>query len=101
MRFYNRPQTLLVIHSVVLNELVKTSSKLPGRKLVFFFSDGFLLDHRNSDSIGSIRKITSDAARSGVVIYSLDARGLVASLSDISVETAFDASGRLDRASPR
>jgi len=82
-----------------LQELVKNSSKLPGRKLVFFFSDGFLLDHRNSDSLANIRKITSDAARSGVVIYSLDARGLVASLSDISVESAFDVSGRLDRAS--
>lgn len=81
-----------------LEELVKTSSKLPGRKLVFFFSDGFLLDHRNSDSLGSIRKITSDAARNGVVIYSLDARGLVASLSDISVASAFDVSGRLERA---
>jgi VWFA-related protein len=82
-----------------LQELVKTSSKLPGRKLVFFFSDGFLLDHRNSDSLAGIRKITSDAARSGVVIYSLDARGLVASLSDVSVEAAFDVTGRLDRAS--
>jgi len=81
-----------------LNELVKSSSKLPGRKLVFFLSDGFLLDHRNSDSLGSIRKITSDAARNGVVIYSLDARGLVATLSDISVEPAFDTSGRLERA---
>ncbi|HYN24504.1 MAG TPA: VWA domain-containing protein [Pyrinomonadaceae bacterium] len=81
-----------------LEELVKTSSKLPGRKLVFFLSDGFLLDHRNSDSLANIRKITSDAARNGVVIYSLDARGLVASVSDVSVESAFDLTGRLDRA---
>ncbi|MBA3514673.1 MAG: VWA domain-containing protein, partial [Pyrinomonadaceae bacterium] len=87
-------------HTLIgLQELVKTSSKLPGRKLVFFFSDGFLLDHRNSDSLANIRKITSDAARNGVVIYSLDGRGLVSSLSDVSVETAFDISGRLDRAS--
>jgi VWFA-related protein len=81
-----------------LEGLVKSSSKLPGRKLVFFFSDGFLLDHRNSDSMGRIRKITGAAARNGVVIYSLDARGLVASLSDVSVESAFDVSGRLSRA---
>jgi VWFA-related protein len=87
-------------HTLIgLEELVKSSSKLPGRKLVFFFSDGFLLDHRNSDSLADLRKITSDAARNGVVIYSLDARGLVASLSDVSVESAFDVSGRLDRAS--
>ncbi|MBA3354638.1 MAG: VWA domain-containing protein, partial [Pyrinomonadaceae bacterium] len=81
-----------------LEELVKTSSKLPGRKLVFFFSDGFFLDSRNSNSMDRVRKITSDAARNGVVIYSLDARGLVASLSDVSVESAFDVTGRLDRA---
>ncbi|MCM3905516.1 MAG: VWA domain-containing protein [Pyrinomonadaceae bacterium] len=81
-----------------LNELVKSSSKLPGRKIVFFFSDGFLLDRRNSDSTTTIRKITSDAARNGVVIYSLDARGLVATLSDMSVQSAFDVSGRLDQA---
>jgi VWFA-related protein len=86
-------------HTLVgLEQLVKASQALPGRKLVFFFSDGFLLDHRNSDSIANIRKITSDAARNGVVIYSLDARGLVASVSDVSVESAFDVSGRLERA---
>jgi VWFA-related protein len=82
-----------------LQQLVKTSSKLPGRKLVFFLSDGFFLDQRNSDSMERVRRITSDAARSGVVVYSLDTRGLVASLSDISAPPAFDLSGRLDRAS--
>jgi VWFA-related protein len=82
-----------------LGELVKTSSKLPGRKLVFFFSDGFLLDNRNSDSMDRVRRITSDAARNGLVIYSLDARGLVASVSDVSEASAFDISGRLARAS--
>ena len=79
--------------------LVKSSRKLPGRKIVFFISDGFLLDHRNSDSIERLQRITSDAARSGIVIYSLDARGLVATLNDVSVEQAFDPSGRLERGS--
>lgn len=79
--------------------LVKSSRKLPGRKLVFFISDGFFLDNRNSDSIERLQRITSDAARSGIVIYSLDARGLVATLNDISVEQAFDPSGRLERSS--
>lgn len=81
-----------------LEELVKNCSKLPGRKLVFFFSDGFFLDHRNSDSTTYMRRITSDAARNGVVIYTLDTRGLVATLADISVQTAFDVSGRLETA---
>ncbi|MGH9971618.1 MAG: VWA domain-containing protein [Pyrinomonadaceae bacterium] len=81
-----------------LASLVKSSSKLPGRKLIFFISDGFFLDDRNSDSMDRLRRITSDAARSGVVIYSIDSRGLVATLSDISVAAPFDPSGRLDSA---
>ena len=82
-----------------LESLVRSSSSLPGRKLVFFISDGFFLDDRNSDSIDRLRKITSAAARSGVVIYSMDARGLVASLVDASTDVAFDPSGRISRAS--
>jgi VWFA-related protein len=79
--------------------LVKNSRQLPGRKLVFFISDGFLLDNRNSDSMERLQRITSDAARSGIVIYSLDARGLVATLNDVSVEQAFDPTGQLERGS--
>ncbi len=81
-----------------LEGLIRSSSNLPGRKLVFFISDGFLLDNRNSDSTEKLQRITSAAARSGVVIYSMDARGLVASLTDASTDAAFDPSGRLDRA---
>jgi len=82
-----------------LESLIRSSSKLPERKLVFFLSGGFFLDNRNSDSIGKLRRITSAAARSGAVIYSLDARGLVASLQDASTEGTFDVSGRLQHAS--
>ena len=84
---------------VGLESLIRSSSKLPGRKLVFFISDGFFLDNGNSDSLGKLQRITSAAARSGVVIYSMDARGLVASLTDASSEIAFDPSGRLQSAS--
>jgi VWFA-related protein len=81
-----------------LEGLVKSANKLPGRKLVFFISGGFLLDELNSDSRYRLQKITSAAARSGIVIYSLDARGLVASLIDASSDSQFDPSGRLLRA---
>ena len=80
-----------------LESLVRSSSKLPGRKVIFFISDGFFLDDRTSDPLERLRRIASAAARSGVVIYSLDARGLVASLVDASSEVAFDPSGRLQR----
>ena len=82
-----------------LEGLVRASNKLLGRKLIFFISDGFFLDNRNSDSSQQLQQITSAAARSGVVIYSMDARGLVASLADASMEVAFDPSGRLERGS--
>ena len=78
--------------------LVKSARELPGRKLVFFISGGFFLAERDSDTIDKLRRITSAAARSGVVIYSMDARGLVASLQDASTESHFDISGRVQRA---
>ncbi len=82
-----------------LESLVRSSGKLPGRKLVFFISDGFFLDNNNGDAMYRLRKITSAAARSGVVIYSLDARGLVASLQDASTGAPSDPTGRLERGS--
>jgi VWFA-related protein len=83
---------------VGLEGLVRSAKQLPGRKLVFFISGGFFLGERGSDTTERLRRITSAAARSGVVIYSMDARGLVASLKDASSEPQFDLSGRLQRA---
>lgn len=80
-----------------LKSLVSTSAALPGRKLVFFVSDGFLLDNRNADSYERLRQITSAAAAAGVVIYSIDSRGLTAGMTDASSEGTFDPSGRMQR----
>ena len=80
-----------------LKTLVKNAAGLPGRKLVFLISDGFLLDNKNSDSNDRLRQITSAAATSGVVIYSIDARGLTAGMPDANTEMPFDPSGRLVR----
>jgi VWFA-related protein len=90
----------ITINTLVgLEGLIKSAQKLPGRKLVFFVSGGFLLDDLNSDTRYRLQRITSAAARSGIVIYSLDARGLVASLTDASNDSHPDPSGRLSRAS--
>ena len=78
---------------------VKSMARLPGRKLLIFMSDGFLLDLRNSDAFDRLRRVTSAAAAAGVVIYSIDSRGLVASLTDASEPVPFDPTGRLARAS--
>jgi VWFA-related protein len=80
-----------------LKVVVKNATGLPGRKLVFLISDGFLLDNKNSDSNDRLRQITSAAAAAGVIIYSIDARGLTSGLPDASRETPFDPSGRLVR----
>jgi VWFA-related protein len=81
-----------------LDSLVKSANKLAGRKLVFFISGGFFLNPE-AGSMSRVQRITSLAARSGVVIYSIDARGLATGLPDAATETAFDTSGRLQRSS--
>jgi VWFA-related protein len=81
-----------------LEGLIRSLNTQPGRKLIFFISGGFLFDDRHSDSMDRLRRITSAAARSGVVIYSMDARGLVVTSGDASQAGQFDPSGRLQRA---
>jgi hypothetical protein len=44
-----------------------------------------------------MKVLTSVAARSGAVIYSIDARGLIATLADASTPVAVDTTGRLSR----
>ncbi len=59
----------------VLESLMKSSSQLPGRKLVVFISDGFIADVSSSNSMVLLKRVTELAARSGVVVYTMDARG--------------------------
>jgi len=59
----------------VLESLMQSSAQLPGRKLVFFISDGFLTDVRGSNSMQLLKRVTEMAARTGVVVYTMDARG--------------------------
>src|ERR1041385_3626846 len=81
-----------------LKTLVKNARNLPGRKVVFLLSGGFQIHNQRGDLTTDMRDITDAAARSGVVIYSMDTRGLVASLTDASSDTIYDPSGRMDRA---
>lgn len=78
-----------------LERLVQSAKNLPGRKVVFLLSGGFLIENRRGDSLSKLRDITNAAAKSGVVIYSMDTRGLVASLQDAGSDQPFDPSGRL------
>jgi VWFA-related protein len=100
---------LLQAASVIINtysaleSLMHSSEQMSGRKLVFFISDGFLLDTgpRNSDSLGKLGQITDAARRSGVVIYTIDARGLFSGQLDATNNVPFDKQNRLESASLR
>lgn len=59
----------------VLEGLMRSSSSLPGRKLVFFVSDGFIADARASNTMSLLKRVTALAARTNVVVYTMDARG--------------------------
>jgi VWFA-related protein len=79
-----------------LESLMRSSQQLSGRKLVFLISDGFYLIDRTSGANDWVRRITDAAVRAGVVIYSMDARGLTGSGIDASSNRS-DPTGRLGR----
>ncbi len=65
----------------------RTAAKFPGRKALYYFSDGMLLDPGNTSTPDALRKITDAAARANVVIYSFDAKGLEPFLGTPGVES--------------
>jgi len=62
-----------------LEQVVRALGGLSGRKMVVLLSDGFLIGLGSSDTRHfDLRRIIDAATRSGVVVYSLDTRGLEA-----------------------
>lgn len=61
-----------------LEQTIRRLSQLPGRKVMVLLSDGFFTKNLAVMSAYDLRRITDAATRAGVVIYSVDARGLVA-----------------------
>ena len=84
-----------------LERLVSAAGQIEGRKLIFFISDGFYLDGKGSASAANrrLQLVTDTAARTGSVIYSIDARGLFAPFNDAAGSKPRDPNGALDRAS--
>jgi VWFA-related protein len=70
---------------IALDRFIRSKGDLPGRKLVFFLSDGFLMDPLETDLTNRLRTVADVAARTGTVIYTIDARGLIG-------QPSFDAS---------
>jgi VWFA-related protein len=61
-----------------LESVIRNLRDLQGRKMVVLLSDGFFMGGRSFSQIYDMRRITDAATRAGVVIYSIDTRGLVA-----------------------
>ena len=68
----------------LLEGLMRTAAQMPGRKLVFLISDGFFLTDKKYGAIDRIKRVTDAAGRAGVVIYTLDARGIVGESIDVN-----------------
>jgi VWFA-related protein len=77
----------------LLEGLMRSAGQLPGRKLVFLISDGFYLNDRKTGSIDRIKRITDAAGRAGVVIYTLDARGIISESLDVTNNRPIDSKG--------
>lgn len=96
-----RTRTMLVLSDAAVKNalsslvnLMRSTAKLPGRKLVFFISDGFMGNLTGSDFTTMMERATTIANRSSVVIYSIDAHGLSTdSMFDASNGGGFDPSG--------
>jgi VWFA-related protein len=80
-----------------LESLARMSAGYPGRKIIFFLSDGFILDNTESQTSEKLRNITNAAARNQIVIYSLNSHGLSGGgdIGRASQDVAFDPTGRL------
>jgi VWFA-related protein len=78
---------------ILLEGLMRTAGQLPGRKLVFMISDGFYLNDRKTSARERIKKITDAAGRAGVVIYTLDARGIISESLDVTNNRPIDGEG--------
>jgi len=77
-----------------LVNLMRTIARVPGRKLVFFISDGFVPNFKGSEFTTMLSYATEAAATGGAVIYSLDARGLAnSSALDAGNGGGFDPTG--------
>jgi VWFA-related protein len=81
---------------VALESLMQSSARAPGRKLAFFISDGFLMETGRGPALrDKLDQIIDSAQRAGVVIYTIDARGLTANMLDATNNVVPNSDGRL------
>lgn len=82
----------------MLDALLRSSAEIPGRKIVFLISDGFVVDARRNGLLDSLRRVTHVAAQVGAVIYTMDTRGTFADpYTDASTNPYPDFTGSVSR----
>lgn len=87
-----RANNIVQFHRVIntgmfstLEALLRGISGMPGRKLLFFISSGFITDSDIDNSMPTkLNRLIDWAARAGAVFYTVDARGLQSAMPDIS-----------------
>jgi VWFA-related protein len=65
-----------------LKSAIVATSRLRGRKLVVFVSDGFLVNNQRPNIRDQLHRITDAAVKTGVVMYTMQASGLNTSFPD-------------------
>ena len=87
-------------HFKTFGATLLAAAQWPGRKLVFFVSDGFLLDvgPRSANLDTKLRRAVDAARRAGAVVYTMDAKGLAAGTLDATNNIPVDPNGRLESA---
>ncbi|MDQ3798717.1 MAG: VWA domain-containing protein [Acidobacteriota bacterium] len=78
-----------------LENLLLTLNQTPGRKIIYYLSDGFYLQAEGGNFIANnrLQRAVNLATRSGSVIYTIDARGLFSMSPDATGERPIDTSG--------
>ena len=82
-----------------LGDFVRFASSLPGRKLIFFLSDGFALQLSMGQVADHLWRLATAAANAGAVIYSLDTRGLQSGNRDLRSSLPGDRDSNLAQSS--
>jgi len=78
-----------------LRSLLASSASLPGRKIVFFLSDGFIVNQQDTNVVDMLKTVTESAAQTGAVIYTMDLRDTsVTPIVDVSASDYVDFSAR-------
>lgn len=59
-----------------LETVLRGSAAVKGRKLLFFLSEGMMVDQRDREISTRLNRVIDVAARAGVIFYTVDVRGL-------------------------